>query len=280
MVKVGGINRLIIKRKREYGAHLDGGESGDILLPKKYVPEKCKPGDDIEVFVYVDREGRLRATTQKPYVTVGHFARLRVASNTSWGAYLDWGLQKDLFVPIREQQAKMEQGKSYVVFVFLDKKTNRITASSKLDKFLDLQPPDYIEGEEVNLLIYDKTDLGYKTIVNNSNQGLIYKNEVFQKLHIGQQLKGYIKTIREDLKIDIGLQRPGYKKIDNISKGILEKIKDLGGSIAVTDKSPPEDIYSMFGVSKKTYKKAIGALYKKRLITINTNGIKLAKKID
>lgn len=280
MVKIGSINRLIIKRKREYGAHLDGGESGDILLPKKYIPEKCKPGDDIEVFVYGDKEERLRATTQKPYVTVGHFARLRVVSNTSSGAYLDWGLQKDLFVPKREQQAKMEQGKSYVVFVFLDKKANRITASSKLDKFLDLQPPDYIEGEEVNLFIYDKTDLGYKTIVNNSNQGLIYKNEVFQKLHIGQQLKGYIKTIREDLKIDIGLQRPGYKNINNISKGILEKIKNLGGSIAVTDKSRPEDIYSMFGVSKKTYKKAIGALYKKRLITINAKGIKLAQKLD
>jgi uncharacterized protein len=280
MVKIGSINRLIIKRKREYGAHLDGGESGDILLPKKYVPEKCKPGDDIEVFVYVDREERLRATTQKPYVTVGHFARLRVVSDTSWGAYLDWGLQKDLFVPIREQQAKMEQGKSYVVFVFLDKKTNRITASSRLDKFLDLQPPDYIEGEKVDLFIYDKTDLGYKTIVNNSNQGLIYKNEVFQELHIGQQLKGYIKTIREDLKIDISLQRSGYEKIDNIARGILEKIKDLGGSIEVTDKSPPKDIYSLFGVSKKTYKKAIGALYKKRLITISNKGIKLAKKID
>ena len=280
MVEIGRINKLTIKRKLDYGAHLDGGESGDILLPKKYVPKKCQSGDEVEVFVYVDREERLRATTQKPYVTVGQFAKLRVVANSSSGAYLDWGLQKDLLVPKREQHAKMEEGKSYVVFVFLDKKTNHITASSKLDKFLDLQSPNYDEGEEVDLFICYKTDLGYKAVVNNSHWGMVYKNEVFQKLHIGQQLKGYIKIIREDLKIDISLQQSGYQKVDNISQSILKTIKDLGGSIAVTDKSPPEDIYSLFGVSKKTFKKAIGALYKKRLITIDTNGIKLAQKLD
>ena len=280
MVKIGRINKLTIKRRLDYGAHLDGGESGGILLPKKYVPKKCQPGDEVEVFVYVDREERLRATTQKPYVTVGQFAKLRVVANSSSGAYLDWGLQKNLLVPKREQHAKMEEGKSYVVFVFLDKKNNRITASSKLDKFLDLQSPNYDEGEEVDLFICYKTDLGYKTIVNNSHWGMIYKNEVFQRLHIGQQLKGYIKIIREDLKIDISLQQSGYQRVDNISQSILKTIKDLGGSIAVTDKSPPEDIYSLFGVSKKTFKKAIGALYKKKLITIDTNGIKLVQKLD
>ena len=280
MVEIGRINKLTIKRRLDYGAHLDGGESGDILLPKKYVPKKCQPGDEVEVFVYVDREERLRATTQKPYVTVGQFAKLRVVANSSSGAYLDWGLQKDLLVPKREQHAKMEEGKSYVVFVFLDKKTNRITASSKLDKFLDLQSPNYDEGEEVDLFICYKTDLGYKAVVNNSHWGMVYKNEVFQKLHIGQQLKGYIKIIREDLKIDISLQQSGYQRVDNISQSILKTIKDLGGSIAVTDKSPPDDIYSLFGVSKKIFKKAIGALYKKRLITIDTNGIKLAQKLD
>ena len=280
MVKIGRINKLTIKRRLDYGAHLDGGESGGILLPKKYVPKKCQPGDEVEVFVYVDREERLRATTQKPYVTVGQFAKLRVVANSSSGAYLDWGLQKNLLVPKREQHAKMEEGKSYVVFVFLDKKNNRITASSKLDKFLDLQSPNYDEGEEVDLFISYKTDLGYKTVVNNSHWGMIYKNEVFQRLHIGQQLKGYIKIIREDLKIDISLQQSGYQRVDNISQSILKTIKDLGGSIAVTDKSPPEDIYSLFGVSKKTFKKAIGALYKKKLITIDTNDIKLTQKLD
>jgi predicted RNA-binding protein (virulence factor B family) len=231
------------------------------------------------MFVYADREERLRATTQKPYATVGQFATLQVVANSSSGAYLDWGLKKDLLVPNKEQHAKMEEGKSYVVFVFLDKKTNRITASSKLDKFLSLQPPNYDEGEEVDLFICEKTDLGYKVVVNNAHWGIVYKNEVFQKLRIGQQLKGYIKKIREDLKIDISLQQSGYQRVGNISQNILKTIKNRGGSIAITDKSPAEDIYSLFGVSKKTFKKAIGALYKKRLITIDTNRIKLARKV-
>jgi uncharacterized protein len=278
MAEIGKINTLIVKRKRDYGAHLDGGASGDILLPKKDVPKECRPGDKIDVFVYPDREEHLRATTRKPYATVGQFAELRVAANTSAGSFLDWGMEKDLLVPKREQQAKMEEGKSYVVFVFLDKKTNRITASSNLDKFLGLQSPDYEAGEAVDLFICDKTDLGYKVVVNNSHWGIVYKNEVFQKLHVGQQLKGYIKLIREDLKIDISLQQSGYQKVDNISRNILKTIKDRGGIIAITDKSPPKDIYSLFGVSKKTFKKAIGTLYKKRLITMDTHSIKLTRK--
>jgi predicted RNA-binding protein (virulence factor B family) len=278
MAEIGKINKLTIKRTRDYGAHLDGGESGDIILSKKDLPEKCRPGDKIDVFVYTDGEARLRATIQKPYAMVGQFAYLRVAENSPSGAHLDWGLKKDLLVPTKEQHGKMEEDKTYIVFVFFDKNTNRITASTKLDKFLNLQSPNYDKGEEVDLLICEKTGLGYKAIVNNSHWGTIYKNEVFQKLNIGQQLKGYIRKIREDLKIDISLQQSGYQKVDDISLNILKTIKDLGGSIAVTDKSPPENIYALFGVSKKTFKKAIGALYKKRLITIGTNGIRLTKK--
>jgi uncharacterized protein len=277
MAEIGRLNKLKIKRKRDYGVHLDGEELGDIVLPKKYAPEKCQLGDEVEVFVYVGGEDSLRATTQKPYATVGQFAKLRVVANSSAGAFLDWGLQKDLLVPKKEQLAQMEEGKSYIVFVFLDQKNNRITASSKLDKFFGLDSPNYDEGEEVDLFIYDKTDLGYKALVNKSHGGVIYKNEVFQKLHIGQQLKGYIKKIREDLKIDLSLQQSGYQRVDGISQTILNIIKDHGGRIAVTDKSPPEDIYALFGVSKKIFKKAIGALYKKRLIIIDTNGIRLAK---
>jgi len=277
MAQIGRINKLTIKRKRDYGAHLDGGESGDIILPKRYVPEKCRPGDEVEVFVYVNREDRLRATTQRPYATVGQFAKLRVKATTPSGAFLDWGLQKDLLVPKREQLARMEEGKSYVVFVFLDEKSNRITASAKLDKFLGQQPPDYAEGEEADLIIFDKTDLGYKAVVNNSHLGMVYKNEVFQKLHIGQQLKGYIKKIREDHKIDLRLQQSGYQKIDDISRTILNTLKKHGGRIAVTDKSPPANIYARFGISKKVFKKAIGALYKKRLITMDGQGIKIIK---
>jgi predicted RNA-binding protein (virulence factor B family) len=276
MAQIGRINKLSVTRIRDYGAHLDGGESGDILLPKRYVPETCRPGDEVEVFVYAEGPNRLRATTRKPYATVGRFAVLRVAANTASGAFLDWGLQKDLLVPKKEQHAGMKEGGSYVVFVFLDETTNRITASAKLDKFFSKQPPDYAEGEEVDLIIYDKTDMGYKAVVNNTHGGMIYKNEVFQTLHIGRQLKGYIKKIRADGKIDLSLQPSGYEKVDAVSRSILRAIKEHGGRIAVTDNSPPEAIYSLFGVSKKTFKKAIGALYKKRLISINANGIKLA----
>jgi len=277
MAQIGKINKLRIKRIRDYGAHLDGGESGDILLPIRYLPEKSQPGDEVEVFVYADREDHLRATTQKPQAMVGQFARLRVVASTSSGAFLDWGLEKELFVPKGEQQDKMKEGKSYVVFVFLDEKTNRIAASAKLDKFLSQLSPDYEEGEEVDLIIYEQTDLGYRAVINHSHGGMVYKNEVFQKLLVGQQVKGYIKKIREDLKIDLSLQKPGYQGVDDVAQAIFKTIKDHGGRIAVTDKSRPEDIYSLFGVSKKTFKKAIGALYKKRLITIDTNGVKLAK---
>ena len=278
MAQIGKINKLTIKRKVDDGAYLDGDLSGDILLSKRDVPKNCQPGDEVEVFVYADKGERLRATTRKPYATVGKFAKLRVVANSSSGSYLDWGMQKDLLVPKSEQHTRMEEGKSYIVFVFLDLKTYRIAASSKLDKFLSLKPPNYDEGEEVDLIIYDITDLGYKVFVNNAHEGIVYKNEVFKKLFIGQQLKGYIKKIREDLKIDLSLQKPGYQAVDGISQAILDSIKDHGGRISVTDKSPPEDIYSLFGVSKKTFKKAIGALYKQRLITIDTKGIRLAKR--
>jgi len=277
MVQIGRINKLRVTRVRDYGVHLDGGEAGDILMLKKHVPAKCEPGDEVEVFVYGDGPGRLRATTNIPYATAGQFARLRVKSNAASGSFLDWGLQKDLLVPKKEQHARMEEGRSYVVFVFLDEKSNRITASAKLDKFLSQQPPDYKEGEEVDLIIYGQTDMGYKAIVNNSHGGMIYKNEVFQAISIGQQLKGYIKRIRPDNKIDLSLQQPGYQKVDAVSQGILKALKEHGGRLAVTDNSPPAEIYSLFGISKKTFKKAIGALYKKRLVTLDANGIKLAR---
>ncbi len=278
MVKIGCKNVLQIKRIRDFGAHLNGGELGDILLPKKHLPEACQPGDEIEVFIYSDKTDRLRATTEMPYVMVGECAALRVVATTSAGAFLDWGLKKDLLVPKREQIVKMEKDKSYVVVVFLDEKTNRITGSTKLGNFLDWQVPEYQEGEEVDLLIYEQTNMGYKAVVNNAHGGMIYKNEVFQKLSIGQKLKGYIKTIREDFKIDLSLQQSGYQKVDDISQTILNVIKDKGGKINVTDKSPPEDIYAMFGISKKVFKKAIGALYKKRLVVLDDKGIKIAEK--
>lgn len=275
MVQIGKINMLSIKGMQDYGIHLEGGELGDILLRGTYAVPRYQLGDKIEVFVYVDRDQRLIATTQKPYAVVGEFAKLRVVANSTAGAFMDWGLENDLFVPKSEQQENMREGKYYVVFIFLSEKSNRITASSKLDKFLDLQPPRYEEGEKVDLIVYAETDLGYSAVVNSSHSGMIYDNEVFQDLVIGKRLQGYIKKVREDGKIDLRLQQTGFRGVDDISHTILETLKNRGGMVAVTDKSPPEDVYALFGVSKKVFKKAIGALYKKRLIVIDTDGIKL-----
>ena len=277
MVQIGKINRLSIKEIQAGTVQLDGGGLGDILLKGRYTARKYRLGEEIDVFVYLDKEQRLLATIQKPYAIVGECARLTVVATTQAGAFLGWGLEDDLFVPKSEQQNSMKQGKAYVVFVFLSEKTNRITASSKLDKFLNQQPPEYAVGEEVDLLIYAKSELGYSAVVNSSHVGMIYDNEVFQKLVIGQRQKGYIKKIRDDFKIDLRLQQAGYHGVDEVSQAIVNTIKDCGGMVAVTDKSPPEDIYDLFGVSKKVFKKAIGGLYKQKLITLDTNGITLSE---
>jgi predicted RNA-binding protein (virulence factor B family) len=277
MARLGRINKLTIKRISDYGAHLDGGDSGDIILPSRDLPDECQAGEELVVFVYKDGEDRLRATTSKPLVTVGHFAPLTVVETTPAGAFLDWGLHHDLFVPKSEQRQLMVKGKSYVVFAFLDEQNERIIASSKLDKFLDRHPPDYAEGEEVSLLIYEQTDLGFKAVVDQTHNGILYKNEVFRQLEIGQELTGYIKKVRVDQKLDLCLKQPGYQGVKDISQTILEMITAKGGRIAVTDKSPPEEIYAIFGVSKKTFKRAIGTLYQKRLITIDAEGIRLVR---
>ena len=188
MVQIGKMNRLSIKGTQVYGIHLDGGTSGDILLRNKFATQQYQPGDEIDVFVYVDRQQRLMATTQKPYAMIGEFVLLKVVTNSAAGAFMDWGLENDLFVPKSEQQNSMREGNSYVVHIFLSEKHNRITASSKLDKFLDQQPPDYEEGEEVDLIVYSRTDLGYGAVVNNSHIGMIYQNEVFQELVIRHSL--------------------------------------------------------------------------------------------
>lgn len=276
MIRIGKTNNLTIKETQDYSILLDGGEAGDILLKDASAARKYHPGDTLDVFVSIDKEQRLAATTRKPSAEVGEFAALRVVTSTKAGAFLDWGLEHDLFAPKSEQQENMREGKLYVVFIFLSEQHNRITASSKLTKFLDLQAPKLKEGEEVDLLVYAETDLGYSAIVNGTHSGMIYENEVFQKLAMGQRLKGYVRKIREDHKIDLRLQQSGYQQVDDISQAILNAVKGSGGLAAITDKSPPEDIYAMFGVSKKVFKKAIGSLYKKRLILIDPDGIRLA----
>lgn len=278
MVQIGKINRLSIKEIQSETIQLDGGESGNILLTDRNPSLNYNAGDELDVFVYVDRQQRLLATTQKPYAIVGEVARLKVVDATEAGAFLQWGLEDDLFVPKSEQQEDMKEGKSYVVFVFLSEKSNRITGSSKIEKYLNKETPEYEEGEEVDIVIYARSELGYNAVIDNLYTGVIYENEVFQKIEIGRQQKGYIKKIREDFKIDLRLQQAGYAGVDNVCRTILKKIDKCGGMVPVTDKSRPEDIYNLFGVSKKVFKKAIGALYKKQLIILGTDGIKLSEK--
>ena len=278
MVEVGKCNRLRVIRKTDTGVLLDGMNLGDIFMPNSYARMDCAAGDDIDVFIFPDSEGQLLATTKKPYAMVGDFALLKVASITPVGTFLDWGLKKDLLIPFGEQKEKMEEGRSYIVYVHLDKKTGRIVASSKLNRFLNKQPADFEEGQRVELLICSQTEIGYKAIIDNSRWGILYKNEVFQPLKKGQRLPGFIKKLRDDGKIDLCLQKPGSEKIGEVSDRIIDLIKARGGFIPVTDTSPAGIIYSMFGVSKKTYKKAIGALYKKRLIVLEEHGVRLASK--
>lgn len=276
MVEIGKINTLKIKTIQAYGVHLDGGTSGDILLLKKDLPEGCGLGDSVNVFVYSDRDDRLHATTVQPFAMADEFAKLQVVSNSPAGAFLAWGLEKDLLVPKSEQLEPMQEGRSYIVYVFVSDKTNRITASAKLEQFLGEEVPTYKEGEEVRLIIWGKSDLGYLVVVNGAHEGLIYKSEVFKKIGIGQELKGYVKKIRDDQKIDIILQKPGAKGVDDIAQRILFAIRENGGKIALTDKSKPEEIYAMFEVSKKVFKKAIGALYRKRLIILGKDSIEIS----
>ncbi len=275
MAEIGKWNNLRVVKLLDFGAYLDGGEHGEILTPIRYVPADCKIDDEVDVFIYLDSEDRIIATTEKPFAQVGDFALLEVVSVSGIGAFLDWGLMKDLFVPFREQRQKMEEGYSYVVHIYVDDVSNRIVGSAKVEDFLDLTPHEFTEGQEVDLVLYSHTDIGYKAIINNTHTGVVYNSDVFRKLDRGEKTKGYIKRIREDRKIDLLIDKPGYEKIDDISQKILDKLKEEKGFIPLVDKSPAEAIYDMFGISKKTFKKAIGSLYKARLITIEEAGIKL-----
>ena len=277
MIEIGKTNSLKIVKEVDFGIYLDGGDLGEILLPLRYLPETYEIDDMLDVFIYLDSEDRIIATTEEPYAEAGSFAFLKVVDLNQIGAFLDWGLTKDLFVPFREQKEKMIKGKSYVVFIYIDS-SNRIAASSNLDRFVDVDASCFEDNQEVNLLIYDQTDMGYKAIINNSHLGVLYTNEIFQKIDIGQKTKGFIKKIRDDGKIDLCLERPGPAKVNDLSREIFNLLKEQGGVLSVTDKSTPEEIYDLFGVSKKTFKKAVGSLYKKRMIAIEKDGIKLTEK--
>lgn len=280
MVEIGKYNTLKIVKDLDFGVYLDGGDDLEILLPARYVPRNVKPGDEVEVFIYHDNEGRIIATTAKPLAVVGEFQWMECKSVNDMGAFLEWGLMKDLLVPFREQKMPMREGKWYLVYVHLDHVTERIVASARVDKFLDNVPPVYEFNQEVDLLVADETEIGYKVIINNLHWGLIYHNEIYRRLERGEHLKGYIKEVREDEKIDVSLTRLGYEKVEGIAGIILDALKVQKGFLAVHDKSPADEIYSLFGCSKKSFKQAIGALYKKKLISIEPAGIRLIETED
>jgi len=280
MIEIGKPNNLRVVKTVDFGVYLDGEEFGEILLPKKYVPNNCKKDSSIEVFIYLDSEDRIIATTQKPFAKVSEFASLKVVSISTVGSFLNWGLEKDLLVPYREQKQRMIEGKYYVVYVYLDVKSGRIAASTKLNKYLNKIPMDFPIGQEVELLICDKTENGINAIINGTHMGMIYNNDIFMNLKSGQKIKGFIKNIRDDKKIDLVLQKPGFEKIDDSAQIILDLLKKQDGFIAVTDRTPPKVINKIFGVSKKTFKKAVGTLFKKRLITIEEKGIKLNNPME
>lgn len=277
-IELGKFNRLEVVKQVDFGMYLDGGDEGEILLPARYVPEGCEVGDWLNVFLYLDNEERLIATTLTPLVQVGRFACLEVAWVNEYGAFLNWGLMKDLFVPFSEQKMKMEVGRKYIVHAHLDEESYRIVASAKVDRYLSKEQPEYQPGDEVDILIWQKTDLGFKAIIENRFSGLLYDSEIFRTLRMGDTLTAFIKQVREDGKIDLVLQKPGLAKVGDFSKTLLQYLKDQGGKSPLNDKSAAEEIYDLFGVSKKTFKKAVGDLYKKRLIELTADGMVLAGK--
>lgn len=278
MIRIGQYNTLRVVKDLDFGIYLDGDNEGEILLPARYVPKGVKPGDEVEVFIYHDNEGRLIATTAQPNAIVGEFAWMQVKMVSNMGAFMEWGLMKDLLVPHREQKAEMKEGRWYLVYIYLDSVSKRIVASARINKFMDNVPPEYTRNQEVDLIVAEETSIGYKVIINNLHWGLLYHSEVFRTLIKGEKLKGYIKEVREDDKIDVSMYKLGYEKVDGIAQKVLDVLKQNGGYLPVHDKSDADEIYSLFSCSKKSFKKAIGALYKQQLISLEENGIKVIEE--
>ena len=274
-IKLGDYNHLKVVKKVDFGMYLDGGDEGEILLPTRYVPEGLKIGDELDVFIYLDQDERIIATTEKPLAKVGDFAYLEVKWVNEYGAFLGWGLMKDIFCPFREQKKRMVIGNSYIVHIHIDEESYRIVASAKVEHYMNEEHPHYKHGKEVNLLIWQKTDLGFKVIIDNQYPGLLYQDQIFQYIHTGDKMKGYIGRVRPDGKIDVTLQPTGRQQTLDFSETLLQYLKDNGGTCYLGDKSDAEDIKRQFQVSKKVFKRAVGELYKRRLIEVGNFGIKL-----
>ena len=274
-INVGQFNLMRVDRKVDFGFYMDDGAEG-ILLPKRFVPSGLQVDDTISVFVYHDSDNRLIATTQEPFAVVGDIAALKVVAITNQGAFLDWGLMKDLFVPVSQQLSSMRLGGKYLVKLYLDKQTGRVAATEKIDNQISNDILTVKEGEKVKLQVYRESDIGYVVIVNQVHQGLVYKNEVFTHLHIGQMIEeGFVKKIREDNKLDIGIGKQGVEKLDDDQVKLIQLLKLHKGFLPYHDKSSPEDIYAFFGISKKAFKMNVGILYKAKKITIEDGGIRL-----
>ena len=277
MLNIGENHRLIIDRETEPGLFLKNAEGDEVLLPNKYIPKNFQLEDEIEVFVYLDHSERPVATTLVPYVKLDEFAFLECVETTDFGAFLDWGLEKHLFVPFKEQVYPMQKGHRYLIFCYLDEETNRLVASSKVHSYLDNSDLTVNPFEEVDLIVSNKTDLGYNVIINEIHLGLVYNDDVFQPIEIGDRIKGFIKKTRKDGKIDVTLQRPGYRSIEPNAQAILDELQKQKGFLNITDKSAPEKIKAVLKMSKKSFKRAAGNLYKQRQIDIKEDGIYLKK---
>lgn len=278
MIHIGKTNALTVLRATTVGLYLGDNENTELLLPKKYVDPDTKIGDTINVFVYKDSEDRLIATTLKPAAEVGQFAFLNVSEISKVGAFLDWGLEKDLLVPFKEQKHPMREGYSYVVFIYLDELTQRIVASNKINRFVDNAELSVEQGEEVDLLVFDRSQLGYNCIINGKHKGLIYYNDVYKDIRIGDELKGYVKQIRDNNLIDLSLQKPGFKHVLSSTDIILDYLKEHDGFLDLTDKSTPEQIATRFEMSKSTFKKSIGILYRQRKVVLKDDGVHLVNE--
>ncbi|MCF8039489.1 MAG: GntR family transcriptional regulator [Desulfohalobiaceae bacterium] len=277
-MEIGQWNTFEVLKRVDFGAYLEGEELGEILLPIRELLFDCQAGDHVEAFLYNDSEDRLIATTRKPLARVGDLVLLRVVDVNPVGAFLDWGLPKDLLVPRGEQQEPMQRGRTYLVYVALDRSGRRIFASSKLNRFFPSRQVDCQEGDQVDLVIAGKSDIGYKAVVNMTSLGLLYEDEVFGELETGRRMQGYVKCLRPDGKIDLSLHKPGYDKVLEAKENIMSILNKSGGTLAVTDKSPPDHIRELFGISKKTYKQAVGALYRARRIRLEADCIFLNRE--
>jgi len=275
MFEIGKYSTLTVDRIKSPGAYLVNDNDDDILLPNKYVPKDTNVGDDIDVFIYLDGEERPVATTLRPFILLNDFALLKANYVSKIGAFMDWGLEKDLFIPFREQERKIKEGSTYLVYMYFDHQTGRLVGSTKLEKYLDNNNHELQIRDKVHLIIWNTSELGSKVIINKKHLGLIYSNEVFKNLSVGDQTSGFIKKVREDGKIDVSLEEISYKNIEPNAKRILDVIQKNSGFLKLNDKSHPDEIKAQLGISKKAFKKAIGSLYKKRLIRLDKKGIHL-----